>query len=214
MFRLAICLLVSTALVAAPADISITNPPEPKVVGPLLRPFHMEKRIVSAPGFTDSPRLESLVRAGNLYLSVNDMVALVLENNLDIDIQRYGPFLATEVQRRTEGGGYLRNVDTPVLAGPQSVSLAGVSINANGLAGGSGVGSGGGIVSQIGPIPPSLDPQIYSSFSFGHTTTPLTNTLLNQTTALTNDFRQLVFQYSQQFVTGTSSSVTYVSNRS
>jgi outer membrane protein len=214
MFLRAICLLAATVRFAFGADITITNPPEPRIVGPLLRPFHLEKRIVSAPGFKDSARLETLVSAGNLYLSVNDMVALVLENNLDIDIQRYGPFLAQEVQRRTEGGGYLRNVDSPVLAGPQSVSLAGVSINANGLAGGSGVGSGGGIVSQIGPIPPSLDPAIYASYNFGHTTTPLTNTRLNQTAALTNDFRQVVIQYSQQFVTGTSGSVTYLSNRS
>ncbi len=212
--RLALCLLVSTVAFAAPADITITNLPEPRLVGPLLRPFHFEKRIVSNPTFQDSPRLESLVKAGNLYLAVNDMIALVLENNLDIDLQRYGPFLAKEVQRRTEGGGFLRNVDTPVLAGPQSVSLAGVNTNANGLAGGSGVGSGGGIVSQIGPVPPSLDPSIFASYNFGHTTTPLTNTRLNQTTALTNDYRQFVFQYSQQFITGTSGSFTYLSNRS
>ena len=212
--RLALCLLVSTVAFAAPADITITNPPEPRLVGPLLRPFHFEKRIVSNPSFQDSPRLESLVKAGNLYLAVNDMIALVLENNLDLDLQRYGPFLAKEVQRRTEGGGFLRNVDTPVLAGPESVSLAGVNTNANGLAGGSGVGSGGGIVSQIGPVPPSLDPSIFASYNFGHTTTPLTNTRLNQTTALTNDYRQFVFQYSQQFITGTSGSITYLSNRS
>lgn len=212
--RLAFCLLVSTVAFAAPADITITNPAEPRLVGPLLRPFHFEKRIVSNPSFQDSPRLESLVKAGNLYLAVNDMIALVLENNLDIDLQRYGPFLAKEVQRRTEGGGFLRNVDTPVLAGAQSVSLAGVNTNANGLAGGSGVGSGGGIVSQIGPVPPSLDPSIFTSYNFGHTTTPLTNTRLNQTTALTNDYRQFVFQYSQQFITGTSGSFTYLSNRS
>ncbi|MDQ1472582.1 MAG: outer membrane protein [Bryobacterales bacterium] len=196
------------------AEITITTPPPPPVIGPLLRPFHLEKRMVSPARFSDSPRLELLIRGGNLYLTAQDVISLVLENNLDIDIQRYGPFLAREVQRRTEGGGYLRNVDTAVLAGPQSVSLAGVSVNANGLAGGTGVGSGGGIVSQIGPIPPVLDPNLYASFGLGHSTTPLTNTLLNQTSALTNDFRQYVFQYSQQFVTGTSGSVTYFSNRS
>lgn len=196
------------------AGITITNPAPPPVVGTLLRPFHLEKRIVSAVRLTDSPRLESLLRGGNLYLTAQDVIALVLENNLDIDIQRYGPFLSREVQRRTDGGGYLRNVDTAVLAGPQSVSLAGVSVSANGLAGGAGVGAGGGIVSQIGPIPPSLDPSLYASFGLGHSTTPLTNTLLNQTSALTNDYRQYVFQYSQQFLSGTSGSVTYVSNRS
>src|SRR5688500_18583167 len=41
-----------------------------------------------------SPRLESLLRGGKLYLSLNDAVALALENNLDIELQRYGPQLA------------------------------------------------------------------------------------------------------------------------
>jgi outer membrane protein TolC len=154
--------------------------------------------------------LESLVRAGNLYLSVDDVIALVLENNLDIAVQRYSPFLAREVLRRTQGGGYLRQVDTPVAAGPTSVSTAGVSVNANGLAGGAGLGSGGGIVTQIGPLPPNLDPQLYLSESAGHQTTPLTNEQLNQTSALTNDYRQLVMQYSQQFITGTNAQLTFL----
>src|ERR1035438_9530480 len=54
-----------------------------------------------------------------------------------------------------------------------------------------GLSSGGGIVSQIGPVPPNLDPSLYASFQLGHSTTPLTNILLNQTTALTNDYRQI-----------------------
>ncbi len=207
-------LLVPAALVHGQSGISIAEPTKGQLASPLLRPFHIGKRIVSPANLTDSPRLESLVKSGNLYLSARDVVALVLENNLDIEIQRYGPFLAREVQRRTEGGGFLRNTDSPVLAGPQSVSLAGVSVNANGLGGGGGVGAGGGIVSQIGPVPPNLDPNLYAGFSFGHTTTPLTNTLLNQTTALTNDYRQFVLQYSQQFVTGTSTNVTFFSSRS
>jgi outer membrane protein len=196
------------------SEVSILRPKPLPVVGRLRAPFHIEKRIVAPPRLTNSPRLEYLVRAGNLYLSVQDVIALVLENNLDIAVQRYSPYLGREVLRRTEGGGYLRQVDTAILPGPTSVSTAGVSINANGLAGGAGLGSGGGIVSQIGPIPPNLDPQIYTSYQFGHLTTPLTNTLLNQTTALTNDYKQFVFQYAQQFVTGTSGALTFVDYRS
>src|SRR5690349_9440940 len=181
-------------------EVSIESPPPPRVVGPVLRPFHFEKRVVARARLTNSGRLESLVRGGNLYLTAQDVIALVLENNLDIAVQRYSPFLTREVLRRTQGGGYLRQVDTPVIAGPVSVSLAGVSVNANGLGGGAGVGAGGGIVSQIGPIPPTLDPSLYVSGQFGHLTTPVTNTLLNQTSALVNNYRQFVTQYSQQFV--------------
>jgi outer membrane protein TolC len=195
---------------AQSSEVSIESPKPPPVLGHVLAPFHVEKRAVGPARLGNSPRLESLVRAGNLYLSVQDVIALVLENNLDIAVQRYSPFLAREVVRRAEGGGFLRQVDTPILAGPTSVSTAGVSVNANGLAGGAGLGSGGGVVSQIGPVPPNLDPSLFTSVQAGHLTTPLTNQLLNQTSVLTNDYRQFVFQYSQQFITGTNAQLTFV----
>ena len=211
----ALALLSSATALAQTPEVSITGPPPPnKYLAPVLKPFHLEKRQVAPVKLANSPRLESLVRSGNLYLSVQDVIALALENNLDIAVQRYNPYLAREVLRRTEGGGFLRQVDTPVVAGPTSVSTAGISINGNGLGAGGGLGGGGGIVSQIGPVPPSLDPNLYFSASAGHNTTPLTNTLLNQTTALTQGFRQVVFQYSQQFNTGTSGAFTFVSSRS
>ena len=199
---------------AQTSEVSIESPKPPPVVGRIIAPFHMERRYVPPPRLENSPRLESLVRGGNLYLSVQDVIALVLENNLDIAVQRYSPFLAREVLRRTQGGGYLRQVDSPLLPGPTSVSTAGVSTNANGLAGGAGIGSGGGVVSQIGPIPPNLDPFIYASYQAGHLTTPETNLVLNQTTALTNDYRQTVFQYGQQFITGTAAQFTLYDYRS
>jgi outer membrane protein len=211
-FRNASALLwacLSSSALAQTSEVSIEAPKPPPVIGPILRPFHVEKRVVSPARLSNTPRLESLVRAGNLYLSVQDVIALVLENNLDIAVQRYSPLLAREVLRRTEGGGLLRSVDTPIAAGPTSVSTAGISVNANGLAGGGGLSSGGGIVTQIGPVPPNLDPQLYVGEFAGHNTTPLTNQLLDETAALTTDYRQTVFQYYQQFITGTSAQLTF-----
>ena len=213
-FSAAVWMASCSMAFAQSSEVSIESPKGPPVVGHVLAPFHIGKRIVPPARLANSPRLESLVRSGNLYLSVQDVIALVLENNLDIAVQRYSPFLAREVLLRTSGGGYLRQVDTPLLAGPTSVSTAGVSTNANGLAGGSGLGSGGGVVSQIGPIPPSLDPYLYTSYQLGHYTTPETNLVLNQTTALTQDYRQFVFQYGQQFVSGTSAQFTIYDYRS
>src|SRR4051794_15792441 len=151
-------ILLVPAVFAQSSEVSIVSPPPPRVVGRFLAPFHLEKRIVPPARLTNSPRLEMLVRSGNLYLSVQDVIALVLENNLDIAVQRYSPFLAREVLRRAEGGSILRNVDTPVQPGPTSVSTAGISANANGLAGGGGFGASGGLGSQIGPPPPRLGP--------------------------------------------------------
>jgi outer membrane protein len=212
---LALVWVSSTSIgLAQSSEVAIESPKPPPVIGRLLVPFHSEKRKVSPARLSNSTRLESLVRAGNLYLSVQDVIALVLENNLDIAVQRYSPFLAREVLRRTEGGGFLRSVDTPIAAGPTSVSTAGVSVNANGLAGGAGLASGGGIVTQIGPVPPNLDPNLYVGAFAGHQSTPLTNEQLNQTSALTNDYRQFVFQYSQQFITGTNAQLTFSDYRS
>ncbi|HUO30066.1 MAG TPA: TolC family protein [Bryobacteraceae bacterium] len=201
--------IASSMVFAQSSEVSIEPPHPQPVIGHILAPFHVQKREVGPARLANTPRLESLVRAGNLYLSVDDVIALVLENNLDIAVQRYSPFLAREVLRRTEGGGYLRSVDTPIAAGPTSVSTAGVSVNANGLAGGAGLSSGGGIVTQIGPVPPNLDPVLYVGEYAGHNTTPLTNQLLNETAALTNDYHQIVFQYYQQFITGTSAQLTF-----
>lgn len=168
--------------------------------------------MVSPPKLTNSPRLQQLVRGNNLYLSVPDVIALALENNLDIAVQRYTPFLSREVVRRAESGNILRAVDTPIVAGPTSVSTAGVSVNANGLGGSSAFGAGGGIVTQVGPSPPSLDPSIYAGFSLGHYTVPESNTVLNQTTALVEGVRYGYIGYSQPFITGANASFTFYEN--
>lgn len=199
----ALVLMASGSLVIAQSpEVSVRNPEPPRVVGRFLKPFHLEKRIVAPARLTNSPRLESLVRSGNLYLSAQDVIALALENNLDIAVQRYSPFLAREVLRRAQGGGLLRSVDTPVAAGPTSVSTAGVSTNGNGVGGG-GLNTGAGVVTGVGQNPPNLDPSIFVNAQIGHQTTPLTNTLLNQTTALTNSFQFYQAGYSQSFITGT-----------
>ncbi len=197
----------------AQSEVSISNPPESHVVGWLLRPFHMEKRIVSPADLTNSPRLQELVRSGNLYLSVQDVIALVLENNLDIAVQRYTPLLSREVQRRADSGQILRDVSTPIVAGPTSVSTAGVSANANGLVGGSGFNTGGSIITQVGPGLPNLDPSISAYFQIGHYSTPETNAVLNQTEALVYSYRAGYVQYNQTFITGTSLSATLYENR-
>jgi outer membrane protein TolC len=119
------------------------------------------------------------------------------------------------VLRRAEAGGALRSVGLPVAAGPQSVSLQGVSVNAGGgtTASGGGISSGGGIVTQLGPNIPSLDPVVASFVNFQHATTPQSNTVLTGTTALIQDTRSYQASYSQNFVFGLSTQLTYSSNR-
>lgn len=194
------------------SEVSIRTPPPPPLIGPLLRPFHLERRQVAAAKLTNSLRLNALIHGGILYLSVSDAIALALENNLDIAVQRYGPFLARESLRRAEGGQLLRtDIAIPVAPGPVSVSPIGVSGNATGLAGG-GIAATSFLVGY-GPNPPNLDPNFSAQVTFGHYTQPQTNLGLNSTTALVESFRNYNFQYSQQWLTGTSMAVTYGSQR-
>jgi outer membrane protein TolC len=164
----------------------------------------------------NSSRLASLIRAGNLYLSARDVVALAIENNIDVEIQRYGPLLAQQILLRAQAGGALRSVGLGVASGPQSVSLQGVSVNASGgvgISAGNGVGSGGGITTQLGPSIPSLDPTLLGVASFGHITSPQSNLVLTNTSVLVDTTRTYEAQYAQNFDFGLSAQLTYTSTR-
>jgi outer membrane protein len=184
--------------VAEQREVSITEPTLPRLVGPILRPFHVQARNVAPAKLTNSPRINALIQAGNLYLSVDDVIALALENNLDIAVQRYGPFLAREVIRRAQSGQALRQVSVPIAAAPQSISTAGVNSLTIGAGSESGVTSGGGLVASIGTNPPSLDPLIIAAAQFSHNTTPQSNlaaTLVNPL-VLSQKYYQIGYQQS------------------
>src|ERR1041384_3477028 len=88
--------------------------------------------------FEDSPRLEKLMRAGNIYLSLRDAVALGLENNLDLESARYNPKLAEANMLRAKAGALLRNVSNNISTGPSSSSigvLASTHLGAGGTTG-------------------------------------------------------------------------------
>jgi outer membrane protein TolC len=173
-----------------------------------------QPRSVPPVNMANTSRIGALVRNGNLYLTARDVVALALENNIDIEVQRYGPLLAREVLRRAQGGGALRSVGSGVAPGPTSVSLSGVSVNTNGApssAGGAGVSSGGGIVTQLGPQIPSFDPTVSGVVDFVHSTSPQSNTVLTGTTALVTGTKTVQASYAQTFPIGLNIQATYAS---
>ncbi len=160
---------------------------------------------------TNSPRLESLLRAGNLYLSLQDTIALALENNLDIAIQRYTPLLAASALRKAEAGAFATGVSTNVTAGPSSASVSSAGTTpgttqsvsaASSNASSSAVG--GGALTSSGTAIPSLDPIFTTGFSAGHLTTPQSSAFLTGTNELVQ--RQTIdnFALSKGFLTGTS----------
>jgi outer membrane protein len=194
------------------AQNELTIEPANNRGGWLTRPY--SARSVSPVRLTNSPRYDALIRSGNLYLTAGDVVALAIENNVDVEVQRYTPLLAAEVLRRARAGGALRSVGVGVAAGPQSVSLQGVSVNTSGGIGASsgGVGSGGGIVTQLGPSIPSFDPTLVFFTNFAHSTSPQSNTILTGTTALITNSQTFSAIYSKNWDFGLSAQVTYQSS--
>jgi len=55
---------------------------------------------------TNSPRLEQLIHDGKLPLSLQDAIALALENSMDIVVQRYNPWMADTGVLKSRAGGY------------------------------------------------------------------------------------------------------------
>lgn len=204
-------LLIAGTCASAQTAVRIDAAPQGKL-DRVTRPYRA--RVVPPVNLNNSSRLAGMVRSGNLYLSAEDVVALAIENNIDVEVQRYGPLLAREVLRRAKSGGALRSVGLGVAAGPQSVSLQGVSVSSGGISAssaGAGVSSGGGIVTQLGPSIPSFDPNFFVVANFAHATSPQSNTILTGTTALVTNVRSYQAQYSQNFDFGLQAQATFVS---
>lgn len=165
----------------------------------------------------NSSRLDNLLRAGKIYLSLQDAIALALENNLDIELQRYGPQLAEYDYLRAQAGGVIRGVQTAVQAGPSSaINLVTGGFGGAGSGGGgnNAAGSGGntGTVFQVtGTAIPNLDPVLTSSFSKGKSSSPQTNSFVTGLTAVVADSQQFNTGISKQWLTGTGVNFTYQS---
>lgn len=169
------------------------------------RPYRQPE--IAPVNLSNSSRLESLIRAGNIYLSLEDAVALALENNLDIEVARYGPQIAQADYLRARAGGLLRGVPSTVRQTQSSaVSQATGALGGGGGGGGDdsgGGGAGGTVITQTGVAVPQLDPLFFFSGSLGHLSRPQSNTVTTGTTGLAIDTRNFSTGYQQNFLTGT-----------
>ena len=80
-----------------------------------------EPKPVASVNLQNSQRIFDLMHAGELYLSLADAIALALENNLDIEVERYLPRIARTDIQRAKGGGLLRGVSLLVDEPPPGI---------------------------------------------------------------------------------------------
>ncbi|HET8826181.1 MAG TPA: TolC family protein [Terriglobales bacterium] len=174
---------------------------------------------IAPPDLTNSPGLDQLMRDGKIYLSMDDAVALALENNLDIAIQRYNAGIAdTEIMRAKSGANQFFGVNFGVVQNTPGGGVGGLSGSVGSGPGGTSAGAGGagagslGITSTegLGPLITSFDPILTGTLQFDHarfvTTSPFQGSASNTTTGN--------FSYQQGFQTGTNMLVGFNNSRS
>ena len=207
--RAGLCALCSLALLSAqePAVEPV------RASTPLLRSY--EPAQIPPVRLVNSGRLGNLVRAGMLYLTVQDAIALALENSIDLEVARYNPILSEWQLERSQAGGALPGV-------PSSASNAGNVANGQGVAGsqaaaGVSTGSNGNAaaastnatIAQIGPIAQTLDPVIQENTVFSHQTAPQADTVQSILPVLVSNTRNSSFSYAQGFLIGGNVTVSY-----
>jgi outer membrane protein len=160
----------------------------------LINPYRTQ--FVEPGVLINSPRLEQLIHDGKMALSLQDAIALALENSMDIVVQRYNTWIADASILKTQAGGFGYGV-------PQSLS-AGSTANVNNL---------------------FYDPFITQVISYDDRTTPINNPFIAGTGAgvgnrqnpqaqpLFSHTAQYNTQYQQSFDTGTSFSVSWNNTR-
>src|SRR5436190_16090433 len=165
--------------------------------GRLAGPYR--PREVSPVKMQNSQRIFDLMRAGQLYLSLDDAIALVLENNLDIELERFLPKISDTDLLRAHGGGLLRglsllvNEPAPGIGGPNGPLLTNltagstpsplVNTNFSDIAlisqQQNNLSVTGSIPMSNGPAIPQYDPIISGQVNGAHVTTPETSTVLS-----------------------------------
>ena len=179
----------------------------PNVFSPYVVPFVPEPRL----GI--SRRLQTLIVDGKLMLTLDDAIALALENNIEIAVARYDLPIAQTDLLRAKGGGATRGV----AGSHQSTTLFSGSL-------GGGVGSGavgggpsaggilGGGINSVGPSR-CCDPNLYASYGWSNALTPLNYTEVSGVPIDITHEAAVSEGYSQGFLTGTSLSVSEGSTR-
>jgi len=184
--------------------------------------------------FHNSQRVHDLIRAGNLYLSQADALALAIENNLDVVLDRFNFAVADTDVQRAKGGGLLRGVPfliseaptgvggplSPVVTNPASSTsvTTGTTVSTNALELGA-LGEPQTDLSIQGSIPqssgtpvPVFDPSLAGQLNWQHQTTPQTSTFLTGTPSLIADAFNANADVMQAFGSGAQVNLAFDNN--
>jgi len=175
-------------------------------------------RHVELPNLANTPRIDQLMRDGKLYISMDDAVALALENNLDIAIARYNLNIADTDVWRAKAGASTLGVNNGVVQNTPGSGVGGLGGQVGSGPGGTSVAAGGaaaglgGLVGSTfgsGPQITSFDPILTGTLQVDHLGIDCTSLFCgpHQNTGTAN------FSYTQGFQWGTNMAIGFNNTR-
>ncbi len=177
-----------------------------------------KQRQTPAADLNNSITLSQLIHDGKIELSLQQLAALVIENNLNLAVDRYNNYFAQADFLRTKAGSAARGVEA---AGAQIPDALFSSAIGAGVGGGAGFGGGLGGAGGITGSPRSLtvqprggfDPIFSFDLSWDRTSNPLNTIVVAGSPVVTTNTTFFSFGYQQAFATGTSFSVDVANQR-
>jgi len=175
-----------------------------------LQPY--EAQDVPQPATGNSARMDSLIREGKIYLSIDDAIALALENNLDLDIARYNLNIADTDYLRAKSGASILGVNAGIVQNTPGGGVGGLGGTVGSGTGGttvaaSGIGTGtNGLVSStlgIGSPITSFDPIVSGTVQLDKDSAESVS-VFSPVPVVDQNTYTLNFGYAQGFAWGTS----------
>ncbi len=194
---------------AQPQPIHLKDYSIPRSAFPnVLQPYTPQE--LAQPNLGNSPRIDSLMRDGKIYLSIDDAVALALENNLDLEIARYNLNIAAADLLRAKSGASILGVNTGIVQNTPGGGVGGlggtVGSGTGGTtvaAGGAGTGTNGLVSSTLGIGAPitSFDPALTGTLQLDKNETESVNIFSPVPIVAQNSYTSN-FGYTQGFAWG------------
>ena len=201
---------------AQPQAIHLQDYSQPRSAFPkVFQPYKTQE--LAQPNLGNSPRIDALLHDGKILLSIDDAIALALENNLDLEIARFNLNIAATDLLRAKSGANILGVNTGIVQNTPGGGVGGlggaVGSGTGGTtiaAGGAGTGTNGLVGSTLGIGSPitGFDPALTGTLQLDKNNAESTSALspvpiLSQNTYTAN------FAYTQGFQWGTALSVGF-----
>ena len=214
-----VCFLLIALLLAAQACVAqATQAPDysanPKWFPRVFAPYTPVR--IPPPELSNTKSLSQMIREGKIELSLAQLMAAVVENNLNIAVDRYNHSFAQADLLRAKGGQAARGVNAVGAVIPDALFSSAIGAGVGNIAGLGGIGVTGSVsgVTRSLSISPrgAFDPTFIINVSWDRTSSPLNTLVVAGSPTVISNSAFYQFGWQQAFTTGTSFSLQ-VSNQ-